>query len=54
MDSGKNTVGGRNISLVYDAWRNGGKALVGRLEADADLYKLRRFGNGIRIGEAQE
>jgi len=50
MNAGKNVVGGRNISLVHDAWRNGGKALASRLEADRNLYKLRRFGNEARTG----
>jgi NAD(P)-dependent dehydrogenase (short-subunit alcohol dehydrogenase family) len=47
--AGKAVIGGRNLSLVYDAWRNGGDMLAGRLAADGNLYKLRRFGNDIQI-----
>ena len=54
MNAGRNVVGGRNISLVHDAWRNGGKALANRLEADRNLYKLRRFGNEARTGSGQK
>lgn len=38
-------IGGRNISVVHDPWRNGGQALASALAADADMYKLRRAGN---------
>lgn len=54
MNAGKNVVGGRNISLVHDAWRNGGKALASQLEADRNLYKLRRFGNEAQIGDGRK
>jgi NAD(P)-dependent dehydrogenase (short-subunit alcohol dehydrogenase family) len=50
MNAGKDVVGGRNISLVHDAWRNDGKALARRLRADRNLYKLRRFGNETKLG----
>jgi NAD(P)-dependent dehydrogenase (short-subunit alcohol dehydrogenase family) len=49
MTMGKNVVGGRNISLIHDAWRNGGRALAGRLQADRNMYKLRRSGNEARV-----
>jgi NAD(P)-dependent dehydrogenase (short-subunit alcohol dehydrogenase family) len=39
---GRAVVGGRNISLVHDAWRNGGEALAERLRGDRDFFKLRR------------
>lgn len=49
MKAGKAAMGGRNISLVHDAWRGGGE-LAQWLESDANRYKLRRFGNEIRVG----
>jgi hypothetical protein len=49
MNAGKSAVGGRNLSLVHDAWRNEGSALKRELERDQNLYKLRRFGNDLRI-----
>lgn len=49
LNAGKAVVGGRNIALVHDAWRQGGAALARQLEQDSDLYKLRRFGNERRI-----
>jgi NAD(P)-dependent dehydrogenase (short-subunit alcohol dehydrogenase family) len=51
ISAGKQVVGGRNISLVNDAWRSGGKGLAQALERDPALYKLRRFGNERRIAE---
>jgi hypothetical protein len=53
ISAGKRVVGGRNISLVYDAWRKGGSSLAQALETDPALYKLRRFGNDRIIGENQ-
>ena len=47
--AGKAVVGGRNISLVYDAWRNGGEDLAKRLKNAPDFYRLRRFGNDVKI-----
>lgn len=49
VDAGKSVVGGRNLSLVYDAWRNGGAALMQVLRKDSSLYRLRRFGNDLRV-----
>jgi hypothetical protein len=54
VDAGKGVVGGRNLSLVHDAWRNGGGALMRALGKDPDLYKLRRFGNDRRVGGNEE
>jgi len=45
----KEAIGGRNISIVYDPWRNGGEALSAALVAAPDLYKLRRFGNDLEF-----
>ncbi len=44
--NGRDLVGGRNFSIVHDAWRNGGPELLARLRADSNHYKLRRHGNG--------
>jgi NAD(P)-dependent dehydrogenase (short-subunit alcohol dehydrogenase family) len=49
MDAGKAAVGGRNISLVHDAWRKEGASLKQWLAADPNRYKLRRFGNEHRF-----
>lgn len=48
MRAGKKVVGGRNISLVYDAWREP-NGLEQWLMDGADRYKLRRFGNEHRF-----
>lgn len=45
MGVGKAVIGGRNVSLVYDSWRDGGGELSKLLESDESVYKLRRFGN---------
>jgi NAD(P)-dependent dehydrogenase (short-subunit alcohol dehydrogenase family) len=50
MAAGKPATGGRNLSLVNDAWRGGGAALARWLEANPNAYKLRRLGNDQRIG----
>jgi NAD(P)-dependent dehydrogenase (short-subunit alcohol dehydrogenase family) len=42
VGQGRAVVGGRNISLVHDAWRNGGEALAEHLRRDRDRFKLRR------------
>lgn len=49
VNAGKAVIGGRNLSLVHDAWRGGGAVLARRLAQDGNLYKLRRFGNDLRI-----
>jgi hypothetical protein len=49
IGAGKSAIGGRNISLVHDAWRDGGAALISLLEGDPNLYKLRRFGNDLSV-----
>lgn len=43
VDAPREVVGGRNFSVVSDAW--GSQALSEELRRDGDLYKLRRFGN---------
>jgi NAD(P)-dependent dehydrogenase (short-subunit alcohol dehydrogenase family) len=45
----KEVIGGRNISLVNDDWRDGGEQLASYLEKDANFYKLRRFGNDSKL-----
>ena len=40
-------MGGRNISLVHDSWRDGGEDLALELRQDGQIYKLRRFGNEL-------
>ena len=52
MDAGKAAVGGRNISLVHDAWRKEGASLKQWLSGDPNRYKLRRFGNEHRFERA--
>jgi len=43
---GKRVSGGRNFSLVHDAWRQGGgRPLAAALRADPAKFKLRRQGN---------
>ena len=48
-DMGKDVVGGRNISLVYDKWRDGGENLAVMLKNNPNIYRLRRFGNEIQV-----
>jgi len=50
---GKSVIGGRNLSLVHDAWRGGGDALAKMLLQDRNIYKLRRFGNDIGISQKE-
>jgi len=45
MDRGRPVAGGRNFSVVHDAWRDGGEALVRQLQQDPGMFKLRRSGN---------
>jgi NAD(P)-dependent dehydrogenase (short-subunit alcohol dehydrogenase family) len=42
----RSVVGGRNLSVVHDAWREGGEMLATHLAADPNKFKLRRSGNG--------
>lgn len=42
---GRDVTGGRNFSVVHDAWRNGGSALAAELHRNVDKFKLRRSGN---------
>jgi NAD(P)-dependent dehydrogenase (short-subunit alcohol dehydrogenase family) len=51
VSAGKATVGGRNISLVYDLWDKDGERLRQWLNKDTNRYKLRRFGNEVNLGE---
>ena len=46
---GKAVVGGRNIALAHDSWRDGGASLSAALRDDLDLYKLRRHGNPMKL-----
>jgi len=48
---GKPVIGGRNLSLVHDAWRTGGATLVHALRKEPNLYKLRRSGNDLKFTE---
>ena len=43
IGNSRNIVSGRNFSVVFDKW--GTKELEKRLLKEADMYKLRRFGN---------
>lgn len=54
LNAGKAAVGGRNIALAHDAWRQGGGALMRKLKQDEALYKLRRFGNELRIPDGDK
>lgn len=47
--AGKAAMGGRNLSLVHDAWRAGGMSLLEQLKSDPQHYKLRRFGNSWTV-----
>jgi NAD(P)-dependent dehydrogenase (short-subunit alcohol dehydrogenase family) len=49
LAAGKAVIGGRNIALVHDEWRDGGSALASALKGDQDLYRLRRFGNQLKF-----
>lgn len=42
---GRPVAGGRNFSVVHDAWSNGGDDLAVALRGDSDKFKLRRHGN---------
>lgn len=45
IDQGKETVSGRNFSVVHDVWKRGGAELAEQLRNDPDKFKLRRFKN---------
>lgn len=47
FNQNKDVIGGRNISLVYDAWDE--KKLTNILKRNSDIYKLRRYKNEILI-----
>ena len=49
IGAGREVAGGRNFSLVHDAWRRGGDALKRVLPGDENMYKLRRYGNARLI-----
>lgn len=49
LQAGKAVMGGRNLSLVHDAWRHGGLELIRQLKSNANNYKLRRFGNDWKL-----
>lgn len=49
IQAGKAAIGGRNLSLVQDSWRDGGAVLAHRLTVEPNLYKLRRFGNDLKM-----
>lgn len=49
VGAGKSVIGGRNISLVHDSWRDGGVGLAKSLKGDPNLYKLRRNGNDLSV-----
>lgn len=42
---GRTVCGGRNFSVVHDAWRASGKELARALRADTNKFKLRRYKN---------
>jgi NAD(P)-dependent dehydrogenase (short-subunit alcohol dehydrogenase family) len=54
VEQPKKLVGGRNFSVVHDAWRS--ESLLAHLESDSNLYKLRRSGNDlvIEVGNSNE
>lgn len=48
IEADQSVIGGRNFSVVHDQW--GSIELEDALRRDTDLYKLRRFGNGLKLG----
>jgi hypothetical protein len=46
----RKVVGGRNFSVVWDAWRNQAESsvLAAALESDTNMYKLRRCKNEFK------
>jgi NAD(P)-dependent dehydrogenase (short-subunit alcohol dehydrogenase family) len=49
----RSVTGGRNFSVVHDAWRDGGARLADQLRADEDRFKLRRQGNADPVSSAR-
>lgn len=45
--SGRDVVGGRNISLVGDVWQTRGSELAGALRQNPDAFRLRRHANEL-------
>jgi NAD(P)-dependent dehydrogenase (short-subunit alcohol dehydrogenase family) len=45
IEQGRPVAGGRNFSVVHDAWNRDGPGLAAALSSDADKFKLRRHGN---------
>lgn len=45
VQAGRPVAAGRNVSVVHDAWRDGGHELAATLVEDRDKFKLRRYGN---------
>ena len=43
ITAGRDIVGGRNIAMAHDGWRDGGEALKEKLVKQSSMYKLRRF-----------
>lgn len=46
LSAPRRVVGGRNVSVAHDSWEDPSLAAV--LEAEPDMYKLRRYGNNWR------
>ena len=49
---GRSVTGGRNFSIVHDAWREGGSALAATLRSAPHQFKLRRHGNALPLPAA--
>lgn len=45
IETGGETMSGRNLSLVHDPWKGGGTRLLEAIRNDQDMFKLRRSGN---------
>ncbi|MDD5108732.1 MAG: SDR family NAD(P)-dependent oxidoreductase [Candidatus Omnitrophica bacterium] len=50
IDQGREVSGGRNFSVVHDAWKKRGESFVRQLRADSNKFKLRRFKNSNNKG----
>lgn len=42
LNSRSSAIGGRNIALADDPWRDRGDALIAKLEGDPNMYRMRR------------